>query len=278
MPKEKYAYVLTYHSQNILGTTYSTNDHVAFAQDLPLLREMGFAAVSALKLVNALRSGSFGSLPARCVVLTMDDGSVFDYEDTLQPRYGMQESMLNIMRRQHKACLGIHLSPPPFTATAFVIGSKSAREQISLSFDNDQWMTDAWWPLAQRSGYLNLGSHSWDHVHPCVAEAASRPETVGVFHGVVTESEAERQIAEPSRRLRMITKSDAARLFAYPFGQTNDFLVRDYLPRQQEVLGAFTIAPEPVTKDTNIWAIPRFVCGDNWKSPEDLRALLGSKG
>jgi peptidoglycan/xylan/chitin deacetylase (PgdA/CDA1 family) len=183
--------------------------------------------------------------------------------------------MLNILRRQHRGVLGIKLGAPPVTATAFVIGSRSAREQISMGFDSKDWMTDHWWAAAQRSGYLDIGCHSWDHVHPCVAEVmAETPHIARAFHRIATVEEADRQIAQPSRALRAITKNDAARLFAYPFGQTSDFLMREYLPRQNEVIGAFTITPEPVTSATSVWAIPRYVCGDAWTSPDDLRKLL----
>jgi hypothetical protein len=274
------AYVLAYHSQNILGTGYGNNDHVALAQDLSLIRELHFRVISALELASALRTGSFSSLPEKCVVITMDDGPIFDYEDVVHPRYGRQESMLNILRRQPRPWWQFHLGrrpSPPVVATAFVIGSKAAREQIALSLDDPQWMTDSWWVAAQQTPYLDIGCHSWDHVHPCVVELADRPELVGAFHRIDTFADAEREIADASRKLYSLTKSEAARLFAYPFGQTNEFLVREYLPSQEAVIAAFTTAAEPVTKDTDIWEVPRYVCGDHWKSGDGLRALLSGK-
>lgn len=266
--------VLTYHSQNILGMAYASNDHVALTQDLLLLGELGIPVIRALDLAAALQRGSFAGLPQRSVVITLDDGSVFDYEDIDHPRYGPQESMLSILRRRHKTVCGLRIGRAPFTATAFVIGSKEARDDIGLGFDSKDWMTDSWWSAAQRTPYLDIGCHSWEHGHPTPAFAAAQPELVGAFHGVCSLAEAERQVGQASRELRAVTKSDAARLFAYPFGHTNDFLLREYLPRKDRVIAAFTTAGEPVTETTNRWIIPRFVCGDHWKSADQLRSLL----
>ena len=49
---------------------------------------MGFSLVSALELVKALRSGSFASLPARCAVLTTDDGSLGPFRSFRNPFIG----------------------------------------------------------------------------------------------------------------------------------------------------------------------------------------------
>lgn len=268
--------VLTYHSQNVSGMTYAANDHLALAEDLPLMGDLGFEVVSALELATCLRRGMFDSLPERCIVITMDDGSIFDYQDTPAPPYGTQESMLNILRRQHSTVLGLHLRRAPYVATAFVIASESARKQISIGMGNGEWMTETWWSAAQHSGYLDIACHSWDHVHPSVVEMNTKPDLVGAFDRIESFEEADKQIAQASRQLRLVTKSDATRLFAYPFGKTNDFLVREYLPRQKEVIAAFTTAAEPVTKQTGIWEIPRFVCGHHWRSGDELRRLLSS--
>ena len=76
--------------------------------------------------------------------------------------------------------------------------------------------------MAQDSGHIEIGTHSWDHVHPSVTR------------------------------------------------------VREYLPRQELVLGAFTTVPAPVTADSSIWQIPRFVCNHHWKSPDELLRLLSA--
>jgi peptidoglycan/xylan/chitin deacetylase (PgdA/CDA1 family) len=269
----KAVYVLAYHSQNVRGNTYETSDRLAFAADLSLLRELEFTVVSAMQLVKSLRAGSLRSLPEKCVVLTMDDAPLSDYCETSNPPHAGQDSMLTSLRKQHRRIFGLAVTRPPFVATAFAIASPEARRQLSAG-TGMAWFTDSWWRDAQRSGYLDIGTHSWNHVHPDLEEMASQPRLKAAFHNVDSVAEADRQVVQASRSVRAITGSDAAGLFAYPYGRTNDFLVREYLPRQDTVIGAFTTQPEPVTESTGIWEIPRFVCGDAWTTRDGLRALL----
>lgn len=272
----KVAYVLAYHSQNVTGDTPQTSDRLAFSADLSLLRELEFTVVSAMYLVKCLRAGAFRSLPAKCVVLTMDDAPLSDFCETANPPHAGQDSMLTSLRKQHRKILGFAMKRPPFVATAFAIASPEARRQLSAP-TGLPWFTDSWWRAAQQSGYLDIGTHSWNHVHPELDEMASQPHLKAAFHHVDSITEADRQIVHASRSVRAITGHDAAGLFAYPYGRTNDFLVRDYLPRQNTVIGAFTTEPKPITESTGIWEIPRFVCGDSWKTSENLRTLLMGK-
>lgn len=273
MTNPKVAYVLAYHSQNVTGGSYETSDRQAFAADLALLRELKVTVVSAMHLVKCLRAGAFRSLPERCVVLTMDDAPLSDFCETSNPPHAGQDSMLTSLRKQHRRIFGFPVGRPDFVATAFAIASPEARRQLSAA-TGMAWFTDSWWRAAQQSGYLDIGNHSWNHVHPELEEMASQPHLKAAFHRVDSTAEADHQIVEASRSIRSITGNDAAGLFAYPYGRTNDFLVREYLPRQQTVIGAFTTEPRPVTESTGIWEIPRFVCGDSWKTREQLRSLL----
>ena len=267
------AYVLAYHSQNVTGKTYETSDRLAFAADLGLLRELDFTVVRAMHLVKCLRAGAFRRLPAKCVVLTMDDAPLSDYCETSNPPHAGQDAMLTSLRKQHRRFLGIALTKPRFVATAFAIASPDAKKELSAPI-GIPWFTDSWWRAAQESGYLDIGTHSWNHVHPELQEMAAKPHLKAAFHNVDSVDDAQHQIVEASRAICAITGNEAAGLFAYPYGRTNDFLVREFLPRQNTVIGAFTTDPKPVTSSTGVWEIPRFVCGDAWKTRESLRALL----
>lgn len=271
--KSQVAYVLAYHSQNVTGNTYETSDRMSFAGDLSLLTELGFTVVSAMHLAKTLRAGAFRSLPDKCVVLTMDDAPLSDFCEVSIPPHAGQDSMLTILRKQHRRIFGVTLTRPRFVATAFAIASPQARKELSAA-TGLPWFTDSWWHAAQQSGYMDIGTHSWNHVHPELEEMANHPHLKAAFHNVDSVAEADRQIVRASQSIRAVTGHDAAGLFAYPYGRTNDFLVRDYLPRQNTVVAAFTTEPKPVTDSTGIWEIPRFVCGDSWKSKEQLRALL----
>ena len=68
-----------------------------------------------------------------------------------------------------------------------------------------------------------------------------------------------------------------AGLLAYPYGETNEYLVRDYLPRhvgEHRLRAAFGTLPEPVGKTSERWDLPRFVCGHHWGSVEEFAALM----
>jgi peptidoglycan/xylan/chitin deacetylase (PgdA/CDA1 family) len=267
--------VLTYHARNIAGYDYSNNDHVALAQDLATIRALGMQVIRATQLVAALREGSFASLPPKSLVITFDDGPLHDVDDVIDPQYGPQKSMLNILKAQDRRLWGLLRRAPSVSATTFVIASEQARTQISLSsLGHADGYTDRWWHHEQQAGYLDIGSHSWNHVHPAATEMADHPTLVEAFHKLNTREQADLQIVQAAQAVRQVTQHDAARLFAYPYGYPSEYLVHEYLPQQTEVWAAFTTIAGHVTQDCNVWMIPRFVCGHHWKSTEQFRDLL----
>lgn len=270
----KKIFALTYHSQMISGMDYACNDHVSLQEDLRLLRALKFRCIRATALVRALREGRFDSLPERCVVITFDDGPVFDVERTEFPPFGVQEPMESLLRRAGRPRWLRPWAEPDFPATSFVIAGADARRQIAASMGNDQWMSEHWWAPAQRRGLLDIGAHSWTHVHPIVEEMADRRHLVEAFHLIDDAGDAEREIAQSVRYVHARTGHAAARLFAYPYGQYNGFLTGEYLPQQQEAAAAFTIDGRPVTAQSSVWAIPRYAVHHHWKTPEALQALL----
>lgn len=268
------AFVLTYHSQMITGMDYNSNDHVALPRDLAVCRQLGFRCVRALDLVRALRSGNLDALPERCVVITLDDGAVFDAVSTEFPPFGPQQPMESILADTRPGFKGWRWGRPSFTATSFVIADTKARAEIATSMGDADWMHDGWWAGSQQRGVLDIGTHSWNHVHPSVSEMQDSPQFIEAFHLIRTQEMAQRQIGDAIRSVRARTNSEAARLFAYPYGQYNGFLIEEYLPKQEEAIAAFTIEGAPVTAQTNVWTIPRFAFNHHWKSPEALAYLL----
>ena len=68
-------------------------------------------------------------------------------------------------------------------------------------------------------------------------------------------------------------------LFAYPYGTASDYVVNRYLPDYQsrhKYRAAFTTEPKAVSKTDNRWLLPRFVCGQDWRSPGEFKGLLES--
>lgn len=267
--------ILAYHSQSNQGDHYTTNDHEAFREDLKVLSRERFKIVTALSLVDHLLSDQLHLLPARTAIITLDDGPIYDARDDLSGLPGERRSMLRIAKEYRPMIFGIPIWRSSVRMTSFVIACEKAREDIADN--NSKYLEGSWWVDAQRSGYIDIATHSWNHVHPLVEEVRqSTPHLQEAFHLIDNEQEAERQIVQAARLIRRTTGSPAASLFAYPYGQRGDYLTTHFLPRQNEVKAAFTTDGKPILRDTNRWEIPRYVCNYHWKSPEELAKLLNS--
>ncbi len=172
---------------------------------------------------------------------------------------------------------------PGLNATSFVIASADARRCIEETFDAEYTylepgaLSETWWVDAIDTGLLTIGNHSWDHLHPALAQVAHSTQARADFAKVESFEDADAQIAAAGRRIGEITRGGASPYFAYPFGHYNRFLTDTYLPgrvAQTGVCAALSTTPEPVTRDSSIWCLPRFVCGHDWRSPEELTAIL----
>jgi hypothetical protein len=266
--------VLTYHSARISGNDYGSNDHVAFREDLRLLHGVGFKISELSDVVMRLRSGA---RPRRDeVAITLDDGVDFDFLDLPHPAWGNQRSMLNIMKDFIEE-FGSG-AQPHMHATSFVIASPVARKQIDRTcLVNRDWYTDDWWPAAIESGLMAIANHSWDHLHPALETVAQRDQEKGSFTPVDTYADADAQIRQATDYLMRKTQNRACPLFAYPYGEMNDYLTNDYFPNfesEHRLLAAFAAVPALPPKVESIWALPRFVCGHHWTSRDELAAIL----
>ena len=256
---------------NVGGDAYESNDHVALARDLEALTRRGVRVVPLLEIVAALESGSLGRL-AGCAAITFDDGSDFDFHDLPHPRWGVQPSMLNLLR-QAKARGG----QPTLEATSFVIVSPQARVELDRTcMIGERWWNDDWWRAAEASGLMKVESHSWDHNHDTLRQTVATGARKGSFDLRMRE-EAEAEIARASELLVEKRGRGGNVLFAYPYGDVSDFLAREYFPRESashHVRAAFTTEPAPVIEGCDRWRIPRFVFGAHWSTPADFEKLL----
>jgi peptidoglycan/xylan/chitin deacetylase (PgdA/CDA1 family) len=272
------ALVLAYHSHNISGTTYATNDHVAFASDLRVLTSSHAHIVDLPTIVAAMREGLTGPDVA-LVAITFDDGPLFDYADFTHPLHGPQRSFLNIMQ-DFRAEAG-NDAQPTLHATSFVIASPHARRAMEKAPECgytylQDWLTDDWWDAAVDTGLMGIGNHSWDHVHPAVDSIATRSQVRGDFGMIDDERDADAEIRAASDFINARVRGRCD-MFAYPFGHVNDFLAKDYLPNQRGRHGmkaAFGTGGRAISREDSVWDIPRAVCGHHWHSPEELVSLL----
>ncbi|MCF6225812.1 MAG: polysaccharide deacetylase family protein [Xanthomonadales bacterium] len=259
--------VLTYHSCNISGNDYSCNDHIALEQDLKTIYAQGFQVISLADAVAAGLSGRSGSF----VALTFDDGPIFDFEDFIHPQYGHQKSFTRILQEFNTQ------TDATATASSFVIASPIGRKQMDQKdYGERDWWHDRWWKPAIESGQLTIENHSWDHNHRAIDPSAHKYNQRGGFEDINTEAECELEIRKSSEYIRSVT-ARTPKFFAYPWGQSSDYLRSIYLPKIGPEIGldaAFSIVPKAITPDCNRWFLPRFVCGDNWQSANGLKSIL----
>jgi peptidoglycan/xylan/chitin deacetylase (PgdA/CDA1 family) len=279
-------FVLTYHSHHVVGNDYARNDHIALPADLELITAAGCQIVSLDKLVDALfnvAAADSGGGEEKLVAITFDDGPIYDVDDFIHPEFGNQRSFLGIMRdfvsrRGEKA-------QPRLSGTSFVIASPGARRVIEATYDADYTyigpssMTDEWWNRAIDTGFMSIANHSWDHLHPALPIVAHSRQVRADFTQVLTDEDADAQIADASRFIAARTDGRSVPFFAFPFGHYNTFLTESYLPSHAQRIGlraAFTTEPGPISGSENPWCLPRYVCGHDWKRPEELSAILNS--
>lgn len=265
--------VLTYHSIHVLGHTPADNDHAALAADLAQIHALGRRIVPLSQVVDALLGHSEDSLEG-AVAISFDDGSWFDWHDLDHPSCGTQRSMAGLLRDHREA------SGAAVHATSFVIVSPAARAILDHTcMVGRGWWTDDWWPEAAREGLVAIESHSFDHNHETLPETVATGKARGTFRSIDDEESARAEIDAASDWLDAHIAGQRTSLFAYPYGESNDYLVAEYLPRfetRHRLRAAFTTEPAPVVRGANRWALPRYVCGRDWRSPEELRAVLSA--
>lgn len=265
--------ILTYHGLHCPGWSYPENDHVALEQDLDLLESLSFRVVSLDYVVRLLQSG--GSLKPehpRLVALSFDDGTDLDYEDFHHADYGYLKSFRRILLESPR--LGLDGGCPQ--ATSFVIASPEAREELDRTCiaGRGQWR-DYWWAESARNGPIAIANHSWDHTHATLKNLVVEPRHQGRFDSISDFETADAEILQAEQYIRQKTDHRSKPFFAYPYGHSNDFLVAEYFPAREAYFeAAFVTLGRPVTASDSRWAIPRLVCGEHWRSPEELAGIL----
>ena len=274
--------ILTYHAIHIDGNDYARNDHIGLAQDLALLHSIGRPIIGLELLVQAVLSGDWSALPRHAVVITLDDGSWFDWYDLPHPAFGEQRSMANILRdfqQQHGSA-----AQPLLQATSFVIGSAVAREALDQScLIGRGWWRDDWWCEAHDEGLLQIANHSWDHRHAGlpIGLRYSPDADYGHFNQLADIRECDWQTRQTQVYLQQVLGTAPLPVFAYPYGQVPTIVADDYLPKygaDMGLLAAVTTEAAMVTPTSNRWRLPRYVFRRDWDSPACLSQLLASAG
>jgi len=268
--------VLTYHSQNISGNQYGENDHICLQQDLEFLHKSGKRLIPLTVLVDWLLSGSGSDELDDAVCITFDDGCKLEVSDEIVPPFGEQPSFLQLLK-----AFGDRL--PADTrhqvhATTFVIADETVRNQIDReSLFSLGWMQSDWWAVVKAEGIIDVQSHGWDHKHTMKAETPGHSLAHARFESVNTFAECELQVYRASQLIAAHCNNVQPQYFAYPFGSASDYMRTVYLPENLERTGiraAFSTRSEHVGPEASRWNIPRYVCGRDWKTPEQFEMVL----
>lgn len=261
-------FVLTYHSTNIFGNTYQSNDLIAFREDLALFKTIGVAIISSHDLIAWVNGLKNLDEAKTYVVLTFDDGCELDFIDWEHPTHGYQQSFYSSMKNYDE---NIH-------ATSFVIASKEVREiLVDTCTAGFKIWGDQWWQDAEVTNLMSIENHSWDHLHSTLSSVQQKDNIKGDFTRVDNLTDANAQISNASNYINSQIENKQTTLFAYPYGHFNDYLTQEYFPKEQsEILAAFTCGARPVDKNTDLWKIPRYVCGLDWKTSVDLKNIVSS--
>jgi hypothetical protein len=268
--------VLTYHAAHAPGSDYATNDHVALEQDLDLIQRKGFRVAKLQDVVEFVMGRGKPDLhEGRWVALTFDDAPDCEYFDLYHPSFGCLKSFYRILVESAES--GGPDWPAP-TAVSFAIADTDARvaiDRVCLA-GRGHWR-DCWWHEAAATGVIAFGNHSWDHAHIALPVIRQREQRKGTFFGIDNERDADGQIIAAQRHIWYRTGGLALPYFAYPYGEAPDYLRLEYFPGFQERHGmeaAFGTQGDYATVGTDRWHIPRFVCGQHWRSPDELASIL----
>ena len=262
--------VLTYHSQNICGSSHAQNDHVALQHDLRVLYRHRYIPAPLDWLADWLEGKRDDADLEHRVILTFDDGCDFDVRDIDYPGHGLQRSFQGILNDFQT---WLPEPPPALHATSFVIASREAREIIDHgSLFGRGWMSDDWWRKTDMAGLIAIENHGWDHNHPDLAG-----EHRGCFDTVDTHEQCLQQVVRAASAIERLT-GRWPRYFAYPFGQSSDYIRRQFFEKLPEIHGcraALGTDAGLVTRLSDRWNLPRLVCGRDWRSAEELLNLIG---
>lgn len=264
--------VITYHATRLGTGCYGDDDHATLAEDLRYLQTSGWRVARLHDVVDALLHGRLDTLQ-RCVAITFDDGTDLDWRDVTHPVHGQQRSLAGIIAdfsQQQRA--------NPIHATSFVIAGPGPRLDLDRNcLGGAAWWNEDWWPDAVRAS-LAIENHSWDHNHDQLCDTPVAPSSRGTFSTVDTWEQCDRQIRQATEYIdRRLQPFHRCSLLAFPYGEYSDYMVQVYLPEyeaQHRIRAAFTTAGGPVHPATSRWTIPRFVCGEHWRTPEEFAAIL----
>lgn len=292
--------VLTYHSwdnrYDEITNTCDTESE-ALLRNLKVIYDEGFTVIPAYWLAEWVRGWRSGlTLPAKSVVVTLDDGYDLDYLDNINPKHPCAplRSIRSVLEEASTWDWNAPEGMPVPHVTTFVISSPAARSYINP----DQNMQENWWPSANSHPLMEVQNHGLDHDHNSIPENTfdqRLSDLVGmdIFlpagGGVPQMTSTRIDTYQESQDYISISAEYIADklgnwpdLFAYPFGPTSDYMRDVYFTtfiNEHKTIAAFCAGEQYVTKQSDIYCLGRFVHRSSpqyggWRNAEELKSLL----
>ena len=210
--------ILGYHdfSRTLPATEMRMNTDVFRAQ-MQALKASGVPVIS-MKEFLEWKLGS-RQLPAKCVMITIDDGWKSVYTDAYP-----------ILKET-----GFPFTVFPYTKFITGRGSAMSHDQIQEMLDNG----------------ATLGSHSVSHLYPRSWRAAQRKGTQAVLDLATAEISNSRKILQEK------FPGSAVEAYCYPGGFVLPDMITK--AEEAGFQAAFTVIPKKVTKDTDRWRVHRYM-------------------
>lgn len=210
--------ILGYHDfSHTLPATEMRMNTEAFRAQMQALKAGGVPVIS-MKEFLEWKLGD-RQLPAKCVMITIDDGWKSVYTDAFP-----------ILREA-----GFPFTVFPYTKFITGRGSAMSREQVQEMLDNG----------------ATLGSHSVSHLYPKSWRAAQRKGTQAVLDLAAAEIGGSRTI------LQERFPGAAVEAYCYPGGFVLPEMIAK--AQEAGFKAAFTVIPRKVTKETDPWRIHRYI-------------------
>lgn len=273
--KKKKIPVLCYHGANAMlanSRAYLGNDQTALAEDLTVLQQRGYRLINGLDVVNFILGKVSFSRKDKVICISFDDAPILDYQAYDSPKIGRVTSFRSTLLQSEifqrsQACV-----------LNFVIADETARNELDVAcLQGNADLSNKWWEQAIDKRLYDIANHSFDHMHEALQSTAHSRGEQGNFFAVDNYTDANTQIRLAYDKIQTVVNHKATPLFGYPYGHVSDYLRDEYFPnytQEHQQQGAFSTGGEYVTEQTNIWEIPRFVCGHHWKTPAEFDRLL----
>lgn len=210
--------ILGYHdfSRTLPATEMRMNTDMFRAQ-MQALKAAGVPVISMKEFLEWKLGGR--QLPAKCVMITIDDGWKSVYTDAYP-----------ILKEA-----GFPFTVFPYTQFITGRGSAMSPAQIQEMLDNG----------------ATLGSHSVSHLYPKSWRAAQRKGTQAVLDLAAAEISNSRKILQEK------FPGSAVEAYCYPGGFVLPDMIAK--AEEAGFLAAFTVIPKKVTKDTDRWRVHRYM-------------------